>query len=743
MNIHAHFTGGNIRVLSIEGTDVYVQNEIRDTMGDWFYWAFCVEGAQGQTLTFHFDKPWIGYYGPAVSRDLYHWDWLKMESAPGALKDFTYTFGPEESCVYFAHNMLYHPRHFDDFCMELGLKPRTLCLSERGREVPYLRMGHGSETILLTARHHACEASGSYVLEGVVRELLLHPIPDTEVVVVPFVDYDGVVDGDQGKSRAPYDHNRDYIPNQNALYASVREIRKIAAEKTLRYAFDFHSPWHLGENNDWVFVPQKHFDILKNMTRFQRFLELEITPDSLPYSPDGTFMPGREWNTVGSPCFGTYMHAAAGAELSFTLETPYFKALKVPDAPEQGEVIFTADRARELGRCFARALYAYHRRSIKISFTGDILYNDPMNRWCKTENGYDFMPLFKRVWGRLPDADYLVGNIETTVCGKENTYTNTRWAFNTPEEALDALRNTGFDLLSLANNHCMDRGSAGIIGTLDACDRAGLDHIGLYCTPEESETAFVREVGGIRLGFVNATYGTNAFAHHNFLNENEKHMVKLTQPEETLEGSIHLLNSMEQIEQETNELYGGDTVNALVAPYLARLKQDIQRTKEQCDYVIMLLHSGGQHNPEPDAYTRMLVEKIWEFGADIIVGNHPHIIHPSTLENGRFTAYCLGNIMCSEAAFSRAGHIIDPDYSVVLNLTLEKQEDGSVKKHLSFRLFQIMHDPDRKKAPWTVDTYDQWRKDPYDAYKETILFYANRFMPGMNYTEPMAEYPIC
>ena len=48
MRIHADFTGGNIRVLKIDGTDVYIQNEIRDTTEDWFYWAFCVEGAQGR-----------------------------------------------------------------------------------------------------------------------------------------------------------------------------------------------------------------------------------------------------------------------------------------------------------------------------------------------------------------------------------------------------------------------------------------------------------------------------------------------------------------------------------------------------------------------------------------------------------------------------------------------------------------------------------------------------------------------
>lgn len=743
MNIHADFTGGNIRVLKIDGSHVYVQNELRDTKEDWFYWAFCVEGAQGQTLTFHFDKKWLGYYGPAISHDLYNWKWQNEESAPGAYDTFSYAFSENETRVYFAHNMLYHPAHFDAFCREMGLEKLTLCQSERGREVPYLRIGKGSQSILVTARHHACEATGSYVLEGVVRELIRNPIPDTELIVVPFVDYDGVVDGDQGKARAPYDHNRDYVPEEEALYASIRSIRKLAAEKPLRYAFDFHSPWHVSSQNDWVFVPQKHFDIIKNLTRFQQLFEQAITPDSLPYSSDGTYMPGEGWNRVGAPCFGTYMHATAGAELAFTVETPYFKGLRVPYAPEQGEVPFSASAGRELGRCFALALHAYHNRPVKISFTGDILCNNPMNRWCRTEDGYDYLPLFKRCWGRLPDADYLVGNIETPVAGEENDgYTNSRWCFNTPDEVLDALKKTGFDLLSLANNHAMDRKQAGILATLDACDRAGLDHIGLYRTPEENEAVFVREIGGIKVGFINYTYGTNAFAHHNFLGENEKHMVKLLQPEETLEGSVHLLLSPEEIEAKTNELYG-DKINPICAPYLENLKKDIQRTKEQCDFVVMLLHCGGQHNPDPDAYTKMLVEKIWEYGADIIVGNHPHIIQSSTLEGDRFTAYCLGNIMCSEAAFSRAGHIIDPDYSAVLNMTLEKKEDGSIEKHLSFRLFHIMHDAERKKAPWVVDTYDQWRKDPYDAYRETILFYANRFMPGKNYTEPMAEYPIC
>lgn len=734
MKIHANFTGGNIRVLEINGDVIRVQNEIRDTTEDWFYWAFCVEGAQGRTLTFRFDKTWVGYYGPAISHDFVNWQWLGSPDESKVSDTFTYTFEENETCVWFAHNLLYHPAHFSAFCEKNHLQPQELCLSEKGRSVPYLRFGQGEETILLTSRHHACESTGSYVLEGVMEELLRAPIPGLEVIAVPFVDYDGVVDGDQGKRRAPHDHYVDYPAEGESLYASVRRIRKLAAEKPLRYAFDFHSPWHAGKQNDWVFFPQEHWDIVKNMTRLQNLFEKRITPESLPYSPAGTFMPGREWNIVGTPSINTYMHETAGAELSMVLETPYFKCLGVP---------FTQDAAREMGRCFVRALRDYHNRPVKISFTGDILYNNPMNDWCKTADGYNYLPLFAQMWGRLPDADYLVGNIETPVAGEENDgYTHSRYCFNTPEAALDALRKTGFDLLSLANNHAMDHGSAGIAATLDACDRAGLDHIGLYRTPEENEAVFVRDIGGIRVGFLNVTYGTNAFAHHQFLTEEEKHMVKMTQPEETLKGSIHLLLDLEEIEKQTNELYGSE-VSSVAAPYLERLKTETARVKAESDFVVMLLHSGGQYNTVPDAYTKMLADKLWEYGVDIIVGNHPHIILPSTLEDGRFTAYCLGNLMYSDPGFTKARCPVNPDFSTVLNLTLEKKEDGSIEKHLSFRLCQIIHDPERQKAPWTVDTYDQWRKAPYDAYKEAILFYANRFMPGMNYTEPMAEYPIC
>ncbi len=346
------FEGANCRVLSVNEDGAHVEVELRDTIGDWFYWCFRVVGAAGLTLTFIFPSTCrVGYFGAAVSHDFENWHWqYDTKGHEGA--QFTYTFAEGENAVYFAHDMLYRPSRFTRFAESCGLQIRTLCTSERGRPVPYIDTEKGDEVILLTARHHACEATGSYVLEGVLGSMLAAGVQNHyRIICVPFVDYDGVVDGDQGKNRGGHDHNRDYIEGEAARYASVREIRRFADTLRLRFAFDFHSPWHLSGRNDTVFIPIKHYDILDNITRFSRLWEeaCRQTPAALPHDAGDDMLPDVEWNTFGAPCFGTYT-GRAGAELAFTVETPYFLA---------GDRMFTPSAALALGEAFARAFEEY------------------------------------------------------------------------------------------------------------------------------------------------------------------------------------------------------------------------------------------------------------------------------------------------------------------------------------------------------------------------------------------------
>ena len=217
MRIHKQFTAGNIRVVSEEGDTVFLENELRDTEGDWFYWAFCVEEAAGRTVTFRFGPTRLGPFGPAVSRDLVHWQWL--DQADG--DSFTYTFC-DDAPVYFAHNMVYPVSRFDILCEKHGWTKEIFCISKRGREVPCITVGSGEKKILLTARHHACESTGSYVLEGVLDALASRLPEDFSILCVPFVDYDGVLDGDQGKNRAPLIRKRCIPPVRLCVSLSVQ-----------------------------------------------------------------------------------------------------------------------------------------------------------------------------------------------------------------------------------------------------------------------------------------------------------------------------------------------------------------------------------------------------------------------------------------------------------------------------------------------------------------------------------------
>lgn len=347
LQIKSDFEGANITVLSVEDETVNVNVDLRDTIGDWFYWCFKVENAGGKTLTFKFpNTKRVGYYGAAVSYDFENWHWQYNETGHQG-NSFTYTFKEDENEVYFAHDMLYRPERFEEFAKENNLKVETFCQTEKGRNVPYIDIGKGKETIFLTARHHACESTGSYVLEGVLKEIINNKaFENYRIVCVPFVDYDGVIDGDQGKNREPYDHNRDYDENIEAIYNTVSEIRKF---ENVKFAFDFHSPNHLGGSNDKLFIPIKSYSAVSNVTRFSTLFEKQNSDEAFKHFTKNNIMPDVGWNKAGSPTFAVFFDNK-GAELAFTLETPYFMS---------GETAFSPEMAIETGKNFVKALKEY------------------------------------------------------------------------------------------------------------------------------------------------------------------------------------------------------------------------------------------------------------------------------------------------------------------------------------------------------------------------------------------------
>ncbi|UCD52261.1 MAG: hypothetical protein JSW27_06405 [Phycisphaerales bacterium] len=367
--VDADYPGGNIIVERIDGDTVRLRPDLRDTEGWWFYWNFRVRGAQGHTLTFQFaGRSPIGVRGPAVSTDRgQSWSWLGAELVHDA--SFVYTFGDDADEVRFCLAVPYQEANLREFLDahrdHAGLRVEELCKTSKGRGVERLHVGRldGAPRfrVLLTARHHACEMMASYVLEGVLAAALADTDDgywfrrNVEILAIPFMDKDGVEEGDQGKNRRPRDHNRDYIGP--SIYPSVAALRTFVpnwSNHKLRAAFDLHCPYISGQYNEVIYlVGSADESIWQQQRRFGRILE-DVQRGPLVYRASDNLPFGKAWNTgqnyTAGMSFGRWASGIDGIRLAASFEIPYANAGGRP---------VTVEGARAFGRSLARATRQY------------------------------------------------------------------------------------------------------------------------------------------------------------------------------------------------------------------------------------------------------------------------------------------------------------------------------------------------------------------------------------------------
>ncbi len=378
IRVDADIPGGNIVLDSIEGDTIRVHQDLRDTDGEWFYWAFRVRGAEGRTLSIEFTRGnVIGVRGPAVSLDRgRHWRWLGASATEGPRFRYRVPYNVAEvlfsvTIPYFESDLrAFLRRHSGNPALESGVLAR----SKKGRDIEHLHLGclNGApqSRVLLTARHHACESLANYSLEGIL-ESILSPTEDgrwfrenVEFFVVPFMDKDGVEDGDQGKNRLPHDHNRDYT--DESIYPSVRALRDFVPRWSggrLKIALDLHCPYIRGkdesdDHEDVQFVGGPDPEIWSRVEQFSRILE-SVQTGQLVYSHNNNLPFGKSWNTATPgdlKSFAMWASEQPGMLFASTIEIPYANA---------GGNEVNAESARSLGRDLARALRIYLQENMK------------------------------------------------------------------------------------------------------------------------------------------------------------------------------------------------------------------------------------------------------------------------------------------------------------------------------------------------------------------------------------------
>jgi len=374
-----NFPGGNIVIDSIAGNKVLLHQDLNDTeASNWFYWNFRVKGAAGKTLTFEFTHPWgnerkllnvIGVRGPGISLDSGKtWDWMGTSSVEGT--SFYYKFLSDQNDVRFSFGMPYTSEQLVEFLKKYKNHPNldvnNLSITRAGRLVERLHLGniHGNAKykIVITARHHASEMMASYVLEGIMKYFLEDNTEgkwfreNVEALIIPFVDKDGVEEGDQGKLRRGRDHNRDYAGE--SLYASTRALRNyipVWSKGKMVAGIDLHCPWIRGEDHENIhLVGHQDKYVWTEQQKFSKLFEKETANSLLPYYSTSDIPYGALWNIdtnfANGKSFAAWATSLKEVKLATTIEIPY--------ANSSGKIV-NQTSSRALGKDLAKALIDY------------------------------------------------------------------------------------------------------------------------------------------------------------------------------------------------------------------------------------------------------------------------------------------------------------------------------------------------------------------------------------------------
>lgn len=290
----------------------------------------------------------------------------------------------------------------------------------------------------------------------------------------------------------------------------------------------------------------------------------------------------------------------------------------------------------------------------------------PQIEASKTDGGdYDFEPTFEYVKKILSSADITAGNLETTIGDSNDKFTGYP-RFRSPSEFLIALKNSGFDFLFTANNHSIDYGEEGVLKTIKHLKENKIHYTGSFESFSDYDSLRIFEHNGFKICMIAATYGTNGIN----IPPNKKHL-------------INIIN-------------------------LDTLKNQITKAREKkIDLVIINLHFGDEYSTKPNSFQKMVVDSLISYGADIIIGNHPHTLQPIEVRKSTNSkidsiviAYSLGNFLSNQRQILTAtGAILIIEIEKELNNDSLKLKDleviptyvfkGKIKSKVDYRIIPI------------------------------------------------------
>ena len=288
---------------------------------------------------------------------------------------------------------------------------------------------------------------------------------------------------------------------------------------------------------------------------------------------------------------------------------------------------------------------------VDIISLGNLIIHQSQIDGAKQENSYDFSPSFQYIKKMILDSDISMGILEGTLAGCEPSGYP---FFNSPDEVVDALKDTGIDIINYANNHIYDYEDVGLQRTIDVTKEKGLDVLGVKST-EEEKNYLVKEVNGIKIGFLAYVFETSMINGHKTINSN----ILSTYSE-------NLINTFNYNDLES---------------FYKKIENEISAMKsEGVEFIITSMHWGEEYNTYIEASQNEIAKRLNKLGVDIILGGHPHVIQPYEImrnESGHstFVIYSQGNSLSNQS--EQEIGVAESEDGIMIKFTLEKK-DGNV-----------------------------------------------------------------
>lgn len=364
---------------------------------------------------------------------------------------------------------------------------------------------------------------------------------------------------------------------------------------------------------------------------------------------------------------------------------------------------------------------------MKITVLGDIMCEPPILKAARQKDGtFNFDGLFKKVKPMLSEADFVIGNMEFPLAGKDAGYTDRFFTFNAPDSFAESIKNAGIGLVSTVNNHTFDRGLSGMFRTNVVLDKIGLPRVGTFLPNEERKEAYYFKIDGVKFAVVAYTYSTNK----TLLPEEQKYLSCINflrtrahgtyTPEVSKKLKTWVDKCFKNLKEEHRAVIkmcvglpntverADDKIDFdMIKPYIDQFVADIKKAKENADFVVCYPHVGGQFNPKPGKFSEYVIDQAVKAGADAVLASHSHMVQKATFINSVPCAYSLGNFsMSPNSTIILKEHL--PEYGLAMHLYIE---DKKIEK-VTFSILKAVEKRKKMLVSWPVDElYNELKTD--------------------------------